>query len=158
MFFVCLFVCFFFICVFRKYMFRYNLYFEALKGLLLKTHLIFFLIFAENVTLLSRNIIKLISLGSSTSKYKKVRFLYVIIWGWSVIIIMVNTVTPSRWFKGGGMGPLLVLVSPCFRENVVATCKTGSFLCSLDNLLQKNVIVFFFFSFFFFFFFGISAL
>ena len=42
------------------------------------------------------------------------------------------------------MGPWLVLVSPCFRENVVATCKFGSFLCSLDNLLQKNVIVLFF--------------
>ena len=42
------------------------------------------------------------------------------------------------------MGPLLVLVSPCFRENVVVTCKIGSFLCSLDNLLQDNVIVFFF--------------
>ena len=40
------------------------------------------------------------------------------------------------------MGPWLVLVSPCFRENVVATCKIGSFLCSLDNLLQKNVIMF----------------
>ena len=39
------------------------------------------------------------------------------------------------------MGPWLVLVSPCFRENVVATCKIGSFLCSFDNLLQKNVIV-----------------
>ena len=64
------------------------------------------------------------------------------------------------------MGPLLVLVSPCFRENVVVTCKIGSFLCTLDNLLQKNVTVFFFenyiskwrsfekrgFSFFFFFF------
>ena len=38
------------------------------------------------------------------------------------------------------MGKLLVLVSPCFRENVVVR------LCSLDidNLLQKNVIVFFF--------------
>ena len=47
-------------------------------------------------------------------------------------------------FKGCGMGPWLVLVSPCFRENVVATCKIGSFLCSLNNLLQKNVIVFFF--------------
>ena len=46
--------------------------------------------------------------------------------------------------KGYGMGPWLVLVSPCFRENVVATCKIGSFLCSLDNLLQKNVIVLFF--------------
>ena len=47
-------------------------------------------------------------------------------------------------FKGCGMGPLLVLVSPCFRENVVVTCKFGSFLYSLDNLLQKNMIVFFF--------------
>ena len=46
--------------------------------------------------------------------------------------------------NGCGMGPLLVLVSPCFRENVVVTCKIGSFLCSLDNLLQKNIIVFFF--------------
>ena len=42
------------------------------------------------------------------------------------------------------MGTLFVLASPCFRENVVVTCKIGSFLCSLDNLLQKNVIVFFF--------------
>ena len=42
------------------------------------------------------------------------------------------------------MGPLLVLVSACFRENVAVTCNIGSFLCSLDNLLQKNVIVFFF--------------
>ena len=46
--------------------------------------------------------------------------------------------------KRCGMGPLLVLVSPCSRENVVATCKIGSFLCSLDTLLQKNVIGFFF--------------
>ena len=44
------------------------------------------------------------------------------------------------------MGTLFVLVSPCFRENVVVTCKIWSFLCNLDNLLQKNVglIVFFF--------------
>ena len=42
------------------------------------------------------------------------------------------------------MGPLLVLVSPCFRENVFVTCKIGSFLCRLDNLLQKNIIVHFF--------------
>ena len=42
------------------------------------------------------------------------------------------------------MGPWLVHVSPCFWENVVATFKIGSFLCSLDNLLQKNVIVLFF--------------
>ena len=47
-------------------------------------------------------------------------------------------------FKECGMGTLFVLVSPCFREIVVVTCKIGSFLCSLDNLLQKNVIVFFF--------------
>ena len=31
----------------------------------------------------------------------------------------------------------------CFRENAVATCKIGSFLCSLDTLLRKNVIVLF---------------
>ena len=42
------------------------------------------------------------------------------------------------------MGSWFILVSPCFRENVVATCKIGSFLCSLDKLLQKNVIVLFF--------------
>ena len=41
------------------------------------------------------------------------------------------------------MGTRFVLVSPC-RENVVVTCKIGSFLCSLDNLLQKKAIVFFF--------------
>ena len=46
--------------------------------------------------------------------------------------------------KGCGMGPWLVLVSPWFRESVVVTCKIGSFLCSLDNLLQKNIIVLFF--------------
>ena len=42
------------------------------------------------------------------------------------------------------MGPWLVLVSPCFRENVVATCKIESFLCSLDNLPEKNVTDIFF--------------
>ena len=42
------------------------------------------------------------------------------------------------------MGTLFVLVSPCFRGNVVVTCKNRSFLCSWDNLLQKNVIIFFF--------------
>ena len=40
------------------------------------------------------------------------------------------------------MSPWLVLISPCCRENVVATCKIGSFLCSLDNILQKNIIFF----------------
>ena len=43
------------------------------------------------------------------------------------------------------MGPWLVLFSPCFRENIVATCKIGSFLCSLDSLPQKNVIIVLFF-------------
>ena len=44
------------------------------------------------------------------------------------------------------MGPLLVLVSACFRETVVVTCKIGSFFVLLNNLLQKNVglIVFIF--------------
>ena len=42
------------------------------------------------------------------------------------------------------MGPWLVLVFPCLRENVVATCKIEFFLCSLNNLLQKNVIFLFF--------------
>ena len=46
--------------------------------------------------------------------------------------------------KGCGMGPWLVLVSPCFNENIVATCKVGSFLGILDNLPQKNVIDLFF--------------
>ena len=46
--------------------------------------------------------------------------------------------------KGCEMGAWLVLVSPCFREYVLATCKIRSFLCSLDNLLQKNVMVLFF--------------
>ena len=40
------------------------------------------------------------------------------------------------------MCTLFVLVSPCFRENVAVMCKIGSFLCSLDNLIHKNVIVF----------------
>ena len=49
------------------------------------------------------------------------------------------------WFvKGCGMDPWLVLVSPCFRENIVVTCKIGPFVCSLDNLPQRNVIVLFF--------------
>ena len=53
--------------------------------------------------------------------------------------------TQNRFvLKGCGMGPWLVLVSPCFTENIAATCKIGSFLCSLDNLPQKNVIVLFF--------------
>ena len=50
----------------------------------------------------------------------------------------------TKFLTGYGMGTLFVLVSPCLRENVVDTYKIGSFLCSLDNLLQKNVIIFFF--------------
>ena len=42
------------------------------------------------------------------------------------------------------MGPLFVLVCPCFRENVIVACKIVSFLCSSDNFLLKNVIIFFF--------------
>ena len=37
------------------------------------------------------------------------------------------TVKDYNDFKGCGMGPWLVLVSPCFRENVVVTCKIGGF-------------------------------
>ena len=36
------------------------------------------------------------------------------------------------------MGPWLVLVFPCFRENVVVTCKIWSFLCSLDNFSSEK--------------------
>ena len=60
------------------------------------------------------------------------------------IKVKLTWLTSKKEVKGCGMGTPLVLVSPCFRENVVVTCKIGSFLCSLDNLLQENVIVFFF--------------
>ena len=56
----------------------------------------------------------------------------------------IESIFKNLQLNGCGMGPLLVLVSPCSRKNAVVTCKTGSFLCSLDTLLQKNVIVFFF--------------
>ena len=62
-----------------------------------------------------------------------------------IIIICVTYVQKDfmiqTLLKGCGMGPWLVLISPCFRKNVVTTCKIESFLCSLDYLLQKNVIV-----------------
>ena len=38
-----------------------------------------------------------------------------------------SNVTMWRHLKGCGMGPWLFLVSRCFRENVVATCKIGPF-------------------------------
>ena len=45
-------------------------------------------------------------------------------------------------FYGCGIGPLLVLVSPCFRENVVVTCKIGSFLCSLVTSEKRKWFLF----------------
>ena len=42
------------------------------------------------------------------------------------------------------MGPLRVLVFPCFRKTIIVTCNILSFLCSEDHFLLKNVIVFFF--------------
>ena len=42
------------------------------------------------------------------------------------------------------MFPLLDLVAPCFRGKCSCHMQTWVFLCSFDNLLQKNVIVFFF--------------
>ena len=50
----------------------------------------------------------------------------------------------KKLLKGWVMGPLLVLVSLCFRKNEIVTCKIVSFLCSLDNFLPKNVIIIFF--------------
>ena len=52
-----------------------------------------------------------------------------------------NDINKHDFINKCGIGPLLVLVFPCFRENVVVTCKIESFLCSLDNLLQKIVFV-----------------
>ena len=46
--------------------------------------------------------------------------------------------------KDREMGPLLILVSLCFRKNEIVTCKIVTFLCSFDNFLPKNVIVIFF--------------
>ena len=77
---------------------------------------------------------------------------------WFVVLLMIDVLQPLEILrnkcdsmqtqviriKGCGMAPWLVLVSPCFRENVIATCKSVSFLCSLDNLLQKNVFFFLF--------------
>ena len=83
---------------FKKYMFCvqlygkwvcwgcYNIYFEALKGLLLKNapYFFFFWFLQKNVRLLSLNMIKLIPLGASTSKIWEVRFPHVITGGWKV--------------------------------------------------------------------------
>ena len=40
------------------------------------------------------------------------------------------------------MGPLFVLVCPCFRKNVIVTCKIVYFSCSFDDFPLKNVIAF----------------
>ena len=48
------------------------------------------------------------------------------------------------WLRGVEWVHCLFLFPLVLGENVVVTCKIGSFLCSLDNLLQKNVTVFFF--------------
>ena len=45
-------------------------------------------------------------------------------------------------FEGRVIGPLLALVCPCFRKNVIVTCKMVSFSYSLDNFVLKDVIVF----------------
>ena len=63
---------------------------------------------------------------------------------YNIDIAFLQTEDSNNSFKGCGMGTMFVLVSPCFRENVVVTCKIGSFSCSSDNLLQKNVLVFIF--------------
>ena len=42
------------------------------------------------------------------------------------------------------MGPLLVIVSPCFRENVIVTYKVVSFLCNLDNFSSEKCNCFLF--------------
>ena len=72
------------------------------------------------------------------------RFEYDVLEIYNVPMIMMigGGVVNDDDIKGCGMGPWLV-VFPCFIENVVAACKIGSFLCSLDNLLQKNVIIVF---------------
>ena len=48
----------------------------------------------------------------------------------------------NKTYLGGWNGSTACSCFPCFRENVVVTCKIGSFLCSLDNLLQKNWFLF----------------
>ena len=47
-------------------------------------------------------------------------------WLWWLVATGDAVVSPFI-LKGFGMGPLLVLVSPCFRENVIVTCKIDFF-------------------------------
>ena len=50
----------------------------------------------------------------------------ILVLSWQKKIFIMKPLT-CKSLKGRGMGPVLVLVSPCFRENVVVTCKIGSF-------------------------------
>ena len=50
-----------------------------------------------------------------------------------------------RSLKGAQMGPLLVLVCPCFRENVIVTCKLCLFCVVLIIFFWKKFFFFFFF-------------
>ena len=70
-------------------------------------------------------------------------FLFFLIHGCVSIHETVSSMT-AYTFKGRVMDRLLVLVCPCFRENVIVTFKIVSSLCSLDNFSLENVIVFIF--------------
>ena len=60
-------------------------------------------------------------------------------WFWTDIHLSLWYVLRGvEWVHGLFLFPLVL------GQNVVATCKIGSFLWSLDNLYQKNVIVLFF--------------
>ena len=48
------------------------------------------------------------------------------------------SVTNQLKLKGCGIGPWLVLVSPCFRENVVPTCKIGSFFVLFRSFTSEK--------------------
>ena len=50
----------------------------------------------------------------------------------------------NNFLRGVEWDHCLFLFPFVFMENVVVNCKIESFLCSLDTLLPKNVIVFFF--------------
>ena len=63
---------------------------------------------------------------------------------WDFFLLRMEDFAHSITLRGVEWVHWLFLFPPFCRENVVVTCKIGSFLCSLDNLLQKNVIVFFF--------------
>ena len=49
-------------------------------------------------------------------------------------VLRLSIVLHDPLVKGKVMGPLLILVSPYFRENVIVTCTIVSFLCGLDHL------------------------